>query len=49
MLIFESAIDYPVQGVTLANDDNLSTVGRQSTSVVEEPAVFMTRAEVEQC
>lgn len=39
-------LDESIQGFTPANANNLSTV-RRPASVIEEPAVFMMRVEVE--
>lgn len=39
-------LNEPVQSVTLVNIDNLSAA-RRSTSLVEEPTVFMARAKVQ--
>lgn len=39
-------IDESIRGVTTVNDDNLSDA-RGQHSVVEEPTMFMTKAEIE--
>lgn len=44
-LVIELILDEPVQGITVANGDNLSAA-KQPISLVEEPKVSMTRAVV---
>lgn len=44
----EPANWWSIQGVTpTTNADNLSAIGRQLVSTIEEPATFMTSAEIE--